>query len=233
MQLFYTTLQDGDFLYLEGEEYHHCLNVLRHSIGDTINVTNGTGDMFACKIIDKTKSAVRLKIVETVSREIPEHAMLTIAIAPTKNIDRFEWFIEKATEIGVGRIVPILAKRSERSIIKPERLMKLAISAMKQSNHNFLPILSPLTKFEELIKNEKFQIHLIAHCNSNELTHISSYIKRNQKTIICIGPEGDFTAEEIILSEKSGFHGVSLGKSRLRTETAGLYACISFHQSLI
>lgn len=233
MQLFYTTLQEGDFLYLEGEEYHHCLNVLRHTVGDQINVTNGKGDMFVCRIIDKTKSSIRLKAEKSNIGEVPGHALLTLAIAPTKNIDRFEWLVEKATEIGVGRIIPIIVKRSERSIIKPERLLKIAISAMKQSNHIYLPVISTLTKFEELVTSETFDTSIIAHCYSKDLPHVSGLIRKNKKTVICIGPEGDFTEDEIKLAEKHGYKGVSLGNSRLRTETAGLYACISYHQAIM
>ncbi|MBL7830149.1 MAG: 16S rRNA (uracil(1498)-N(3))-methyltransferase [Saprospiraceae bacterium] len=233
MQLFYTTRQEGDFLFIEGEEAHHCVNVLRHSIGDQINVTNGAGSMFVCSIIDKSKAFVRLKIEKETKSSFSVHSLLGIAIAPTKNIDRFEWFVEKATEIGVGRIIPIISKRSERTVIKPERLQKLAIAAMKQSNHNFLPEIAPLTKFDDMIKSELKDINLIAHCVSEELPHFSKFVKPNKSILICIGPEGDFTEQEISIAENNRFIGVSLGKSRLRTETAGIYACIGFHQALL
>lgn len=233
MQLFYTTHQEGDFLILEGEEAHHCANVLRHQAGHQINVTNGKGSLFHCTIIDKTKTTVRLMPDSEQKFDTPAHLNLSIAIAPTKNIDRFEWFVEKATEIGIGRIIPLHTKRSERTIIKHERLFKLMISAMKQSNHFYLPELHTLTTFKDLISEIKTDISLIAHCMADELPHVSKFIKPDRDVLICIGPEGDFTADEVHTSENAGFTGVSLGKSRLRTETAGIYACISFHQALI
>lgn len=233
MQLFYSHQQNGDILILEGEEAHHCVNVLRNSTGSQINVTNGKGSLFSCTIIDKTKTIVRLKIDSEQNLPTPQHASLTIAIAPTKNIDRFEWFVEKVTEIGIGRIIPLKTKRTERSIIKQERLMKLAISAMKQSNHYYLPDLSELTSFDELLKESNYDTRLIAHCMSDQLKHISEYCELDKRILVCIGPEGDFTAEEVAAAEVSGFKAISLGNSRLRTETAGIYACISYHHSIL
>ncbi len=148
-----------------------------------------------------------------------------IAIAPTKNIDRFEWFLEKATEIGINEITPLICHRSERRIVKPERLLKVMTSAMKQSLKAYLPKLNLQKNFSEFQKNEFAGLKLLANCEENSSNHLSKYCSAGSHITILIGPEGDFSPEEIEHAGKSGFRSVSLGNSRLRTETAGIVAC--------
>lgn len=229
MQLFYSNTNQDNFLFLDGEEAHHCVNVLRHQAGNRVNVTNGKGALFICEIVETSKKNVKLLILENQQSDLPQHLNLTIAIAPTKNIDRFEWFVEKATEIGVGRIIPFISKRSERKLIKPERIAKLAISAMKQSNHFYLPEIAELCSFDKMLEANENEINLIAHCINDDLNPISPYFNKDKSCIVCIGPEGDFMPDEVEKAIKNKFQAVSLGKSRLRTETAGIYACIAYH----
>lgn len=229
MQLFFTDKIESGQALLTEEEAHHCLHVLRHSIGDRINVTDGKGGIYKAIIINKTKRDCEISIEEIEIISPPSYKHLSIAIAPTKNIDRFEWFVEKATEIGIHRIIPIITENSERKIIKQDRTRRVAISAMKQSNHYYLPEISELVKWQDFIAVPRKGILTIAHCNVDGLHHFKDLIKPKTDIIICIGPEGDFTPQEIDEAHSHSFKSVSLGKSRLRTETAGLYACVSFH----
>jgi 16S rRNA (uracil1498-N3)-methyltransferase len=150
---------------------------------------------------------------------------LTIGVAPTKNIDRFEWFLEKSTEIGIDRVIPLLCRYSERKEIKPERLEKVMVSAMKQSIKAYLPVLSPLQTFKEAIKSQFSGQKFIAHCYEGEKQLLRDAVVRGKDVLILIGPEGDFSNEEVELAINEGFVPISLGNSRLRTETAALVAC--------
>ncbi|HMG16273.1 MAG TPA: 16S rRNA (uracil(1498)-N(3))-methyltransferase [Saprospiraceae bacterium] len=229
MQLFFTEEIDKGHAILTEEEAHHCLNVLRHSIGDHINVADGKGGIYKAIIVNKSKKECELSIEDIEMISPPYYKHLSIAIAPTKNIDRFEWFIEKATEIGIHRIIPIITENSERKIIKHDRIKRVAISAMKQSNHYYLPEISELTTWADFIKASNNGILCIAHCNTIGIPHLKDLILPNTNLLICIGPEGDFTSKEIEEAHENSFLSVNLGKSRLRTETAGLYACLCFH----
>ncbi len=229
MQLFFTEKIEAGKAILTEEEAHHCLHVLRHSISDRINVTDGKGGIYHGIIINKSKKECEISLEDLEIMSAPFYKHLSIAIAPTKNIDRFEWFIEKATEIGINRIIPIITENSERKIIKHDRTRRVAISAMKQSNHYYLPEISELMKWSEFI-NDKHEGRLcIAHCNIEGLPHIKDLIIPRSDLLVCIGPEGDFTQDEVDEAQLHSFISVNLGKSRLRTETAGLYACMSFH----
>ncbi|MEN8116270.1 MAG: RsmE family RNA methyltransferase, partial [Bacteroidota bacterium] len=148
-----------------------------------------------------------------------------IVIAPTKNIDRFEWFLEKCTEIGIDEITPILSEHSERKVIKPGRLEKIVVSAMKQSVKAYLPKLNELTSFNDLVKTSDAPAKFIAHCNGGEKPHLKNNIEPGKNVLILIGPEGDFSPAEVELAKENGFKEISLGTSRLRTETAGVVAC--------
>ncbi|MBA2407044.1 MAG: 16S rRNA (uracil(1498)-N(3))-methyltransferase [Chitinophagales bacterium] len=226
MELFYSNRVEDHLAIINNEEYHHCMKVMRHNIGDELLVTDGQGKLFHTKIIsdDKTESAV--EILKTLKEEIEPSPSIHIAIAPTKNNDRFEWFLEKATEIGVSEITPIICTRSERNQVKQQRLNKILISAMKQSMRLWLPKLNEIEKFENFLKvnspliNSKF----ICHCQSQNLPALKNRHRERENVRILIGPEGDFTLEEINLAESNGFISVNLGDSRLRTETAGLVA---------
>ncbi len=212
---------------LNDMETHHCAKVLRKQKGDIINITDGKGNLYDAEILEIHKKNTFLKITDKKTGYGKRDYYLHIAIAPTKNIDRFEFFLEKATEIGVDEITPLICKNSERKIIKPERLNKIIESAMKQSYKAYLPKLNEEIIFGNFVKNaEKEQNKFIAHCNNDEnKVYLGKLIKKSLKHTILIGPEGDFTTEETDLSITTGFVPVSLGNSRLRTETAGITVC--------
>jgi len=224
--LFFCSQIETDNFFLDEEESHHLFKVMRKAVGDELMVTDGKGKLVRAKLAGEEKKRCVLDLIEVVKQELQASPAIHIAIAPTKNIDRFEWFLEKATEIGVTEITPIICQRSERNKVKPERLQKILVGAMKQSLRLWLPKLNatvPLKFFfnpKSEIRNPKF----ICHCQSQNLPSLRSLYPRNSNVLIMIGPEGDFTAEEIQLAEKSGFSGVNLGKNRLRTETAGIVA---------
>ncbi len=226
MQLFFDVNFSAENPILNTEESKHCVRVLRHTIGDEISILNGSGAIFTAKIIDANPKACKLSIIDSkIDEERPFN--IHMVVAPTKNIDRFEWFLEKATEIGIEQITPIICDHSERKVIKPERLEKVLISATKQSLKSFKPVLNPLIKFKEFIKDQQNTSYnkFIAHCYDTNKTLLKECYKENTNAIILIGPEGDFSEEEVKLATANNFHEISLGKARLRTETAALMAC--------
>ena len=225
MRLFYNKdlLEDDSRLIIEREESRHIVRVLRRKVGDTIYVTNGKGILFTTKIDVINKNNTELKITNS-KKESKTKFHINIAVAPTKNNDRIEWFIEKSTEIGINTISTILCEKSERKKIKMDRLEKIIISAMKQSLQLHKPILQELVSFEGFIKNCKSDNKFIAHCKESEKLFLNN-CKLKAKTIsVLIGPEGGFSDNEIDLAEKHGFISVSLGNNRLRTETAAIAA---------
>jgi len=213
---------------LTPEESRHCTKVLRHKTGDKISIIDGKGNFYegVLTLISEKKS-----IAEITSGPIAQKKKdyyLHLAIAPTKQIDRIEWMLEKAIEIGIDEITFIQSKNSERVVIKPERLLKIIESAVKQSLQAFIPQLNDLISFNEFVlkSNETENIQkLIAHCEPSEKSSLKSLNFRNRSTLALIGPEGDFTKEEINFALKNNFQALSLGDNRLRTETAGLYIC--------
>ncbi len=224
MQLFYSTKINGDTIELEEEETRH-LKVLRKKEGDELVIVDGRGKRYAAilKSIDKKSSLLTIKSLFEAKFPITQ---VDIAIAPTKNIARFEWFLEKATEIGISNIFPILCEHSERSRIRLDRLDKIIVSAMKQSNRLFLPSLYELNKFDTFLSGyqhngQKF----IAHCEDQPKRQLSTNYQKHQDVLILIGPEGDFSTAEIEMAVSARFEPVSLGDYRLRTETAGIVAC--------
>jgi len=225
MKLFYTPDIKSNTYTLGENESKHCIKVLRLKINDKIYLTDGNGNLFTTKIIDDNPKKCSVKIIETKKDYNKHNYFLHIAIAPTKNIERFEWFLEKATEIGINEITPILTENSERKIIKPERLIKKITSAVKQSLKTYHPKLNELTKFDDFIKNNKTAQKYIAHCYNDKLSHLKDIYKQNSDTVILIGPEGDFSLNEIKTATENNFTEITLGKSRLRTETAGIVAC--------
>lgn len=229
MQLFYNkslTAEDKKLTF-DKIESRHIVKVLRKKEGAILNITNGKGLLFKGEIYDASDKRCSVKIINITNphKESPYH--LHLAIAPTKLNDRFEWFLEKATEIGVDQITPLLCAHSERKVIKPERLEKVIISAAKQSLHYNFPILNNLTSFNDFIAQELKALKLIAHCEDQEKLLLKQVIKAKQDVCILIGPEGDFSPTEIKLALENNFKPVSLGNSRLRTETAGIVACHS------
>jgi len=230
MHLFYTPDLNANTYTLNEEESNHCNKVLRLKQGDKVNLIDGVGGLYTAEIAEATKRAVHLNIIDKQSEFGKRNHYLHIAIAPTKNIDRLEWFLEKATEIGIDEITPIICERSERKIVKEERLEKVITSAVKQSLTAYHPKINSATVLKDLIKQSEADEKLIAHCISeDERNEISRLIKPHQKYLILIGPEGDFTPKEIELALQRGYKPVTLGSTRLRTETAGLAACFEIN----
>lgn len=224
MIIFYSSEINENIASLIDDECVHCTKVLRKKIDDEVFVTDGQGILYSGIISQISKKEVAISIVNEIENQPKPHTK-SIAIAPTKNIDRFEWFLEKATEIGVTDIYPFLSSRSERKVIKPERLEKIIISAMKQSKNFYKPTLHPISPIRQLLgDNFSDQSKFIAHCMDPKFALQHRY-KSGSNAIVLIGPEGDFTEEEVDIAKKNDWEEISLGRSRLRTETAGIIAC--------
>jgi len=222
MQLFYCPEILNGTLYLNPDESRHCVKVLRKKIGDVIHLIDGCGEFYEVKINLASQKKVGFEILKTWEEEKRPYK-LHIAIAPTKNMDRFEWFLEKVTEIGVDEITPLFCDRSERKTIKQERLNKILLSATKQSLKAKLPVLNaPITFRDFILKNQSTSCY-IAHCENQNKESLKNLPSSN--TTILIGPEGDFSSNEISLALENEFTPIHLGNSRLRTETAGVVAC--------
>ncbi|MFH6964841.1 16S rRNA (uracil(1498)-N(3))-methyltransferase [Flavobacterium plurextorum] len=228
MQLFYNpnideTTKSFSF---DKEESKHIIKVLRKKDSDILHVTNGSGLLFETEI---TLASDNKCIVEVLSiKKSPEPKFrLHLAVAPTKMNDRFEWFLEKATEIGIQEITPIICDRSERKVINLERFEKIILSAMKQSNETFLPKLNDAVSFKEFIKQKNKGLQFIAHCEETDKKSLKGALKPNEDVTLLIGPEGDFSDKEIALAIENNFQPVTLGNTRLRTETAAIAACHS------
>jgi len=229
MHLFYAPELSTTEFSLPDEESHHLLHVLRLSQGDRVQVTDGKGGLSVCELVRLSKKSAMLQIISKEQHPQPARK-LHIAIAPTKNMDRLEWLVEKATEIGVQRITPILCKHSERKVLNTDRLRKLVVSAAKQSRHYWFPTLDELYPFDGFIQQEYSGFRCIAHCHPGPKELLSSVRKEEEVTIL-IGPEGDFNTAEVELALMKGYHPISLGESRLRTETAALVAVVAFNIS--
>ncbi len=230
---------------LSEEESLHAVKVLRLQAGDKIIVVDGDGGYYEAEITLAHYKRCEFKILKTQKEFGKRNYRLHIAIAPTKNIERFEWFIEKATEIGIDEITPMICRFSERKIVKEERLEKIIVSASKQSVKAYFPKLNPLCTFDDFLKNHNASQKFIAHCytspqpspeereNANvnlsaesEVKHLfQTVLSKSSDVLILIGPEGDFSMEEVETAISNGYIPVSLGESRLRTETAGVVAC--------
>ncbi len=224
MNLFYTPDISGKTWILSEEESRHVVRVLRLKPNDLVYLTDGRGGIYTTHIlVDHPKKCV-LEIEGIQNDYGKREYFIQIAIAPTKNIDRFEWFLEKSTEIGIDVISPIICSRSERKQIKPERLMRVITAAMKQSLKAYHPILQEQQKFSDLINKELPPDRFIAHCGPGSKQLLKSVSQSGRSSIILIGPEGDFTTDETDQAISKGFIPVSLGDSRLRTETAGIAA---------
>lgn len=230
MQLFYnpTITKDSKEIKFDKEESRHIFKVLRKQEGSVLNLTNGKGFFFKVRLIQSNLKNCMATVLE-VKKQEPLPYSLHLVVAPTKLNDRYEWFLEKATEIGVAEITPIICEHSERKIIKIERFEKKIQSAMKQSLSAFLPKINKAIPFGDFLKLQKGNLHqkLIAHCEESKKQSLKSVLKPNDNTILLIGPEGDFSTNEINESIKAGFIPVTLGTSRLRTETAAIVACHS------
>ncbi|MGI4806276.1 MAG: 16S rRNA (uracil(1498)-N(3))-methyltransferase [Janthinobacterium lividum] len=225
MYLFYTPELNLTDCFLSEEESRHCVKVLRLQKDDLIEIVDGKGFFYHAKISVPDPKKTRFLILEIKPEFSKRNHYLHIAVAPTKNIERLEWFIEKATEIGIDEITPILCQHSERKIINHERLNKVITSAMKQSLKAYHPQLNPLTTFSSLVKADVNSQKWIAHCEDTKKVSIKEALLPQHNYLILIGPEGDFSPQEINLALENGFQAITLGSSRLRTETAALEAC--------
>ncbi len=229
MQLFYNQVTEtaisGSVLELSHEESLHCIKVLRKKPGDIINIIDGIGNLMQANVLDTNHKACAVQIT-TITPNFGKRNFYThIAIAPPKNTERLEWFLEKATEIGIHEITPLITQHSERTHLKPERLEKILVSAAKQSLTAFVPKLNPLTKISDFFKQNHPEGKFIAHCNPLKTDHLKNVCVVNSNNLVLIGPEGDFTIDEVQAAELANFTAVTLGNSRLRTETAGIVAC--------
>lgn len=214
---------------LPEEESLHAVRVLRLKEGDNIEVVDGKGGLFLCRI---TLAHPKRSIVEIISsNEVPNHwkCNITVAIAPTKSLDRMEWMAEKITEMGVDRIIPLRCRYSERKELKTDRLRKILVSAMKQSLKAVLPVIDDMTPFIDVVKMNFSGQKFIAYCDRDDRHLLAGKYNCGENVLILIGPEGDFSKEEIKLALDNGFIPVSLGDSRFRTETAAIFACSVIH----
>lgn len=226
MNLFYTPEiqpHHSSFL-LSEEESKHAVRVLRLSVGNIIHLVDGRGGMYKTEIIEAHPKRTSLRIIQVIEDYSPSTYHLHVAVAPTKNIDRIEWFLEKATEIGLQEFTPIICAHSERKEVKIERLEKVAVAAMKQSLKAYLPKINPAISFAKFIESqhEVQSTKAIAHCVDSAKQYIGASFSMNTKYLILIGPEGDFSEDEIQQAILRGYKPISLGEARLRTETAAL-----------
>ena len=224
MNLFYQPEISNGTLHLDSEESRHAVKVFRYKNGDEINVTDGLGSFYTATLVDANSKKCSFKIIDKVN-STTNSFYIHIAIAPTKNIDRLEWFIEKAIEIGVDEISLIICSNSERKIVKTERLQKKAISAMKQSLKSTLPKINEQQSFKNFVKGVQHIEKYIAYVDFKNSDLLKNIALANSNYCLCIGPEGDFSTEELQLAINADFKKVSLGNSRLRTETAGIVGC--------
>ena len=227
MDFFYSNIIKNNIIVLDSVESNHCLKVLRKSIGDIINVVDGKGTLFKCKIISNNKNC-KVEIKKIAKNYNKKNYYIHIGISPLKNHNRIEWFIEKSVEIGIDEISFIGCTRTIRKKINIDRLHRTAISAMKQTLKAKIPKINPILKLNQFIEKNSNDNKFICHLENNIVNSIFNYRKTFQSkssSCILIGPEGDFTLDEINLSKKNNFSFLSLGDSRLRTETAGVVAC--------
>lgn len=226
MQLFYNPdIKQGDItFFFDKEESKHIVKVLRKKENDKIFITNGLGFLFESEIILASEKKCEVKITKETFQE-PDKFYTHIVVAPTKMNDRLEWFLEKATEIGIHEITPIICDHSERKVYKIDRAEKIIQAAMKQSLHYYIPKINEPISFAQFVKSNIGGQKFIAHCEETDKKSFKNEVKKDGKVTILIGPEGDFSTKEINLAIENEFIPVTLGNTRLRTETAALVAC--------
>jgi len=226
MQLFYNPSLDNSVkqFVFPPDESKHIVRVLRKSEGDVLQITNGKGYLFEAEILVADQKKCKAQIISE-KKAIPKRYSLHMAVAPTKMNDRYEWFLEKATEIGVDEITPIICDHSERKVIKLERMERVLQSAMKQSLQTVLPKLNPAVSYKDFMASEYTGLKFIAHCDKGEKMELKRRVIADMDLTILIGPEGDFSKNEIDMAKEKGFMPISLGNNRLRTETAAIVAC--------
>jgi 16S rRNA (uracil1498-N3)-methyltransferase len=231
MHLFYTPDIDAShpMYFLSEEESKHCVRVLRLQAGDEVQLIDGRGGLYSAILHEAHPKRTILKITGIQNQYGKRNHYLHIAIAPTKNIERFEWFLEKATEIGIDEITPIICQRSERKEIKTDRSAKIITSAIKQSLKAYHPVLNPPLAFNKFIQQQTDAQKFIAHCIEESKSSLATEIEKAASYVILIGPEGDFTPAEVDLALQNKYKAITLGESRLRTETAALEACFEIN----
>lgn len=229
MHLFYTPDITGEIYTLNPEESKHCVRVLRLDEGEAVVLVDGRGNWFQGEIIRADAKKCQVACREKKERYGERNFRFHLAIAPTKNMDRIEWMLEKCTEMGIDEITLLNTDYSERKIVKPERLEKVMIAAMKQSLKAYLPELHSMVEFRQFTENCKESCKLIAHCYTGDKKRIDEVYTTGKDVVILIGPEGDFSEAEVDVAIRNGFQPISLGESRLRTETAGIVACHSIN----
>lgn len=228
MQYFFAEDIESDFCTLSEEESRHCIRVLRMGVGDKVPVTDGRGTLCRCAIVEANPKGCVVSVEERLADHERHPFYLHVAVAPTKNTARMEWFVEKAVEMGIDEITPIVCDHSERVVMKRERLQKIAVSAMKQSLKTFLPAINEATPLQSLLEQPFDGQRFIAYCDGDHRTPLrQAYSGGN--ALMLIGPEGDFSGHEVRLALERGFAPVTLGPCRLRTETAALAATAFFN----
>ena len=224
MNLFYQPRIPEGIFYLDTDESRHCVKVLRKKTGDHIRITDGKGFFYEAVILKTDDRQCSFEVEQKTEAPARRHA-IHMAISPTKNPDRIEWFVEKAVEFGVEKISLMECEHTERTYLKTERLEKVAVSAMKQSLKASLPVIGDISTFSTIVDSSQESGKFIAYVDETNPHHLKDVAIPERSYLILIGPEGDFTPEELGHALRHGFQKVSLGKSRLRTETAGLAAC--------
>lgn len=227
MHFFYQPDLSKEFIHLDEDESKHAIRVLRMTIGEQVEVVDGKGQRVIAEVTNDHPKRCELQIVSRKTDTSPRNYYLHVAVAPTKSIDRIEWFLEKAVEIGIDEVSFVECEHSERTVVKMERMEKVAVSAMKQSQQSRIPVINEVRQYDELISGTSAEIRLIAHCEDSLKNPLQNKIEKGKSILVLIGPEGDFSSEEIKLALAAGFTPVSLGETRLRTETAALYAVIN------
>jgi len=222
---FIPDIDSNDLVILDEDESKHCIKVLRLGKGDHIHLIDGIGGFYTAEITEGDQKKCNLQILDKITEYGKRNFYVHIAIAPTKSMERFEWFLEKATEIGIDEITPVICENSERKTIRKERLERIIISAMKQSLKAYKPVLNDLSEFKDFIEKNINGQKYIAHCHEGIKSHLKTVYSPGEDAVILIGPEGDFFLREVTMAKTRGFKEISLGNSRLRTETAGVIAC--------
>lgn len=229
MHIFYTPDITSETYTLSEEESKHCIKVLRLEQGSVVQLVDGKGGFYEALISDPHPKRTSLKVIRTLQNYGKRNHYLHIAVAPTKNIERMEWFLEKATEIGIDEITPIICERSERKELKTERLNKVITSAVKQSIKAYHPKLNHPARFQDFINTASNAKKYIAHCIDSEKFSLKAKIELNSDYLVIIGPEGDFSQSEVDSALLAHYVPIELGTSRLRTETAALEACFEIN----
>lgn len=227
--MFYTTDFKGNHAILDPGDSKHLIKVLRMNKGDEVRLTDGQGNMFTGRIEIPDPKKCMIALTDKRSAYGSRNYRLHMAVAPTKNISRFEWFLEKATEIGIDEITPLICEHSERRVVKTDRMERILIAAMKQSLKAFLPKINEPVSFSDFIDVGTADMRFIAYIDDSVDRHLAGLYEAGKDCTVLIGPEGDFSREEFEQAKEKGFVPISLGKSRLRTETAAVVACHSIN----